>query len=274
MTYPLTDVQWDQISEAFRIFDTDADGLVTARDLKLLLTTYGFEHSEAELRGYLEDLPIILEGDAALDRAQFALWVMKLHERLREEDRQEQIAAEQEIQDLLDVGVLPASQAALERQRHSQLKDDREQLERTIEGEVGALDTTLFRQIDSEAKGFISVDDLRALAKESGEAYNELELDAMLHAVCAPGSQRRIPLEGFRKIMQATLCWDQPELYPCHKRILVQKAAEQKAEQKKNRRKPPQQSYFWRNLAIVSIVLIVLLALGGTIVFFATAPNA
>ena len=91
MTYPLEDEPWQQMQEAFRIFDTDGDGLVTASDLRVLMLTYGMDHSEEELTDYLNDLPIILDGDEALDKTQFVLWIMKLHERLMTEDRQEQI---------------------------------------------------------------------------------------------------------------------------------------------------------------------------------------
>jgi hypothetical protein len=109
---PPTDVQWEHLDEAWRIFDTDADGLVTAGDLRLLLLTYGFEHSEAELASYLKDLPISLEADGALDKAQFMLWITKLHEKLMVEDREEKIKQEDALQEILDSSTLPSDQAA------------------------------------------------------------------------------------------------------------------------------------------------------------------
>ena len=107
-----TDVQWEQLNEAWRIFDTDQEGLVTSGDLRLLLRTYGFEHSEAELVSYLKDLPISLEADGALDKAQFMLWITKLHEKLMVEDREEKIKHEDALQDQLDSGTLPSERAA------------------------------------------------------------------------------------------------------------------------------------------------------------------
>ena len=50
--------------------------------------------------------------------------------------------------------------------------------------------------------------------------------------------------------MQAEVCWDEPSIFPCHKRVLAQKAQEEKAQQRKARRKPPPASHWRRNLAI------------------------
>ena len=36
-------------------------------------------------------------------------------------------------------------------------------------------------------------------------------------------AERRISLHHFRQIMQAPVTWDEPELYPCHKRIIHEK---------------------------------------------------
>ena len=33
--------------EAWRIFDTDSDGLITAKDLPTLMLSFGYDHSEA-----------------------------------------------------------------------------------------------------------------------------------------------------------------------------------------------------------------------------------
>lgn len=42
---PLTDDQFAHIQEAWRLFDTDSDGLVTPKDLQTLLRSFGYEHS-------------------------------------------------------------------------------------------------------------------------------------------------------------------------------------------------------------------------------------
>ena len=42
---PLTDEQFAHIQEAWRLFDTDSDGLVTPKDLQTLLRSFGYEHS-------------------------------------------------------------------------------------------------------------------------------------------------------------------------------------------------------------------------------------
>ncbi len=46
VTTRFSDTQWNQIMEAWRIFDTDGDGLVTAQDLRTLMLSFGYDHSE------------------------------------------------------------------------------------------------------------------------------------------------------------------------------------------------------------------------------------
>jgi hypothetical protein len=41
----LTDEQYAHIREAWRIFDTDEDGLITPKDLQRLLLSFGFQHT-------------------------------------------------------------------------------------------------------------------------------------------------------------------------------------------------------------------------------------
>ena len=41
----LTDEQYGHIQEAWRLFDTDGDGLVTPKDLQKLMCSFGYEHS-------------------------------------------------------------------------------------------------------------------------------------------------------------------------------------------------------------------------------------
>ena len=192
MTAPLTDVQWAQLQEAWRVVDSDADGLITAGDLQLLLQTHGFDHSESELRAYLNDLPINLEKDGALDRAQFLLWVLKLRERLMEEDREENVRKEIEIQDEIDSGEMLHARAVEKRNELAQMKFEREELEAVIEGELAANDKVLFEALDKDCNGYLSVHDVRLLAEEIGDKYSELEIDAMFHAVCAPGAGNKL----------------------------------------------------------------------------------
>lgn len=60
----------------------------------------------------MQDLPISLEQDQALDKAQFMLWIIKLHERLMVEDKEEKIEQENILQNLLDSGTLLSDRAA------------------------------------------------------------------------------------------------------------------------------------------------------------------
>jgi hypothetical protein len=46
VTTQFSDTQWNQIMEAWRIFDTDGDGLVTVEDLRTLMLSFGYDHSE------------------------------------------------------------------------------------------------------------------------------------------------------------------------------------------------------------------------------------
>jgi len=46
----LTDEQYDHIEEAWRLFDTDGDGLVTPKDLQKLMRSFGYEHTLVQAR--------------------------------------------------------------------------------------------------------------------------------------------------------------------------------------------------------------------------------
>ena len=41
----LTDEQYAHINEAWRLFDTDEDGLITPQDLQRLLLSFGYRHT-------------------------------------------------------------------------------------------------------------------------------------------------------------------------------------------------------------------------------------
>ena len=168
----------------------------------------------------VQDLPINLEQDQALDKAQFMLWITKLHERLLVEDREEKIKQEDTLQDLVDSGTLLSERAASVRAQLAEMRGEREELEAIIEGEMGSLDRKLFEAIDKDGKGFLAFHDVFRLANEIGEEYSREDVDAMFHAVCPPDTERRISLQHFRRIMQAPVTWDEPNMYPCHRRIL------------------------------------------------------
>ena len=46
----LTDEQYDHIEEAWLLFDTDGDGLVTPKDLQKLMRSFGYEHTLVQAR--------------------------------------------------------------------------------------------------------------------------------------------------------------------------------------------------------------------------------
>jgi hypothetical protein len=154
------------LQAAWEVFDTDGDGLITSGDLCLLLKTYGFDHSEAEHAEYLKDLPINLEGDQALDKAQFVLWISKLREQLMHEDRDGKIEQETEIQDLVDSGTLDKTVENETREHLAQLKMDRAELEAIVEGELSAHEKALFDGLDQNCKGFLTIDDIHLLSKQ------------------------------------------------------------------------------------------------------------
>lgn len=48
---PISDDQWEHMLEAWRIFDTDGDGMITSADLKTVLLSFGYDHSIEVRRG-------------------------------------------------------------------------------------------------------------------------------------------------------------------------------------------------------------------------------
>ena len=86
-------------------------------------------------------------------------------------------------------GALAPTQAAEERKKLEEKREDRKQLEAIIQGEIAALDEELFARLDVGGKGFLTPDDLKHLATASGEEWDELVIDSMFHAgVCVPAS--------------------------------------------------------------------------------------
>ena len=80
----LTPDQYAHFQEAWRLFDTDGDGLVTPTDMQKLLRSFGYEHSVEELQVYLDDLPVCVEKDRCLDQPEFYLWALKLAETIEQ----------------------------------------------------------------------------------------------------------------------------------------------------------------------------------------------
>jgi len=107
----LTDEQYAHMKEAWRLFDTDGDGIVTPQDLQKILRSFGYEHSlvrsprlchlearprafssvadavcqrfdrlQEELEVFFDDLPVCVEKDRCLDMPEFFLWTLKLAE--------------------------------------------------------------------------------------------------------------------------------------------------------------------------------------------------
>ena len=90
-------------------------------------------------------------------------------------------------------GALAPTQAAEERKKLEEKREDRKQLEAIIQGEIAALDEELFARLDVGGKGFLTPDDLKHLATASGEEWDELVIDSMFHAgVCVPAREREI----------------------------------------------------------------------------------
>ena len=83
-------------------------------------------------------------------------------------------------------GALAPTQAAEERKKLEEKREDRKQLEAIIQGEIAALDEELFARLDVGGKGFLTPDDLKHLATASGEEWDELVIDSMPAGVSPP----------------------------------------------------------------------------------------
>lgn len=60
----------DDIKQAFKIFDKDGDGLITAEEIRLTMTGLGEELSESELTAMLTEAD--LNGDGFIDFSEFS----------------------------------------------------------------------------------------------------------------------------------------------------------------------------------------------------------
>ena len=58
---PLEEDQFAHFEEAWRLFDTDGDGLVTPKDLQALLRSFGYEHSLVIIPPQPRACPLVAE---------------------------------------------------------------------------------------------------------------------------------------------------------------------------------------------------------------------
>lgn len=227
-TAPLSEEQWLHIKEAWRIFDTDGDGLITPSDLRLLLQSFGYEHSEEELGVYLDDLPLCLEKDRSLDMPEFVLWVLKLGEKIDIEELDELLDDEQDVEDSIPREA--THHALILKEKLLTMRQNRQDLQDIVEQERIALDTAAFKMLDKEGNGYLTYQDMENLTRELEEPWTYKEVDAMMTAVTETGAARRVDLEHFRTVMRATVAWDEPDLYPCQQKLLEAQAAQRRVD--------------------------------------------
>ncbi|EKX38923.1 hypothetical protein GUITHDRAFT_115027 [Guillardia theta CCMP2712] len=192
---------WARVDK--RIFDTDKDGRIGVQDLKLVMQSFGYEHSEEEFESYLDDLPISVEGDRYMDFPQFVLWVVKLGERIEEEEQEAKIKREKELEYRIEL--MPRGKE-VERVKLelAEVKEEREEVYNIVIEEQRQAFKDLFLDLDAQSKGYLTQQDITNLAKKLGKPWTEHEYDAMMHAVA----------------------WDEPEMYPCQRAIVEQHARE------------------------------------------------
>lgn len=65
----------EEILEAFKIFDKDGDGLITARELKHVMANLGEVLSEDEVDAMIKEADI--DGDGSINYAEFFVMVSK-----------------------------------------------------------------------------------------------------------------------------------------------------------------------------------------------------
>jgi calmodulin len=68
-----------QILEAFKIFDKDGNGLISARELKHVMANLGESLSEDEVEAMIKEADI--DGDGAINYTEFFVMVSKSIER-------------------------------------------------------------------------------------------------------------------------------------------------------------------------------------------------
>ena len=218
MTFKLSQEQYDHIQEAWRVFDVDEDGLITAGDLRMVLKSFGRDYEEEQLENFLTRLPINFESDGAIDFPQFLLWMIKLAEHLEGCALQRQIDEENAI--LASIPEGPASESAVvKKEKVRAMRLDRLKLVEVAEACREAEERKTFALFDNENKGFISWEDLNRVMQQSGERWSSEVLDDMMMAVVPPGQERRVSFEMFQAMLRAPVCWDEREQYDCQRKL-------------------------------------------------------
>lgn len=215
---PIGEEQWLHIKEAWRIFDTDNDGKITTGDLRRLMLSFGYNHTEEELGLYLDDLAICIEKDRVLDMAEFTLWVLKLSEKIEKEDQ------DQEDEDDLDYEASIPRQATfaniVKREELITRRNNREALNTVLDEISRESEEKLVALIDKDNKGHVAYQDIETLALELGERYSFKELDAMMEAVTVSGQARKIGVKSMQDIVRSPLAWSEPDMLPCQAELL------------------------------------------------------
>jgi Ca2+-binding EF-hand superfamily protein len=218
MTFKLSQEQYDHIQEAWRVFDVDEDGLITAGDLRLVLQSFGREYDEEQLENFLTRLPINFESDGAIDFPQFFLWIVKLAEHLEGCAQQRSIDEENAILESIPEGPVTDS-AVLKKEKVRQMRLERSKLSEVADACREQEERKTFALFDAENKGFISWEDLNRVMQQSGERWSSEVLDDMMMAVVPPGQERRVSFEMFQTMLRAPVCWDEREQYDCQRKL-------------------------------------------------------
>mmetsp|Transcript_18447 Transcript_18447/g.45294 ORF Transcript_18447/g.45294 Transcript_18447/m.45294 type:complete len:264 (+) Transcript_18447:124-915(+) len=225
---PVSNDQWDHILEAWRMFDTDADGVITARDLRKVLLSFGYEHDEDDIEHYLDALPICLEKDRALDLPEFMLWVKKLSEKIAQEDEDRQMEDEKALEE--SIPKENSRKTLMLKELLNTSRHNRETLHKLVEEEQIKFDKELFDLIDEEGNGVLTYQDIQKLSTELGEPWRFEELDEMMYAMADYGAERRVPLEKFVSVLQSQVAWDERDLLPCQEELLIREEENRVAE--------------------------------------------
>mmetsp|Transcript_30076 Transcript_30076/g.58764 ORF Transcript_30076/g.58764 Transcript_30076/m.58764 type:complete len:265 (+) Transcript_30076:18-812(+) len=218
MSTPISDDQWDHMLEAWRIFDADCDGLVTAHDLRTVLLSFGYDHSEEELEDFLDQQPICLERDGSLDLPEFILWVKKLSDQLAIEEAQADLQDEKDFEESIPK---TNSRRTLEmKEAITNRRMNRGVLEDLLANAELEHDEKLFERLDVDDNGFLTYQDVEELSRQMGELWKFEQIDEMVYIVCEPFRVRRIDLDTFIATLKSQIAWDEQDLLPCHKQLL------------------------------------------------------
>jgi len=220
---------------AFDMFDTDKDGLLGPDDIVLMMATFGRSYSKEEVKEYIEDLAVNVEGDEFLDFAEFIVWLMKLGEYVEESVNEIQEADDAATDAQLRKGSLTRkklkARAKMRARRHQ-----RQQLELRLNAALAGEDKTVFDRFDVDGKGFVSFEDLCREVAKSGEPWDITLLDEMMSSAVLPGEPRRVTFQQWQWLMHQRICWDEPEMYDCQYEKLQQQERMKRAELEKEKR--------------------------------------